>query len=100
MNMLGNIQMQIKCNGELGTPISTSNLGIKQGGLLSPIKFGSFMEQLHDLVALKLPGIGPEIGKFNIPLLMYADDVTALVLSPRDMTQLIEYIELFANYLA
>jgi len=97
VNMLDNIQMQIKCNGELGKTISTSNWGIKQGGLLSPLKFGSFMEQLHDLVALKLPGIGPEIGKFNIPLLMYADDVTALVTSPRDMTQLIEYIELFCK---
>ena len=32
INMLEDIQMQIKCNGSLGRPITTSNLGIKQGG--------------------------------------------------------------------
>jgi hypothetical protein len=40
VDMLQDIQMQVKCDGELGPPIQTSNLGIKQGGLLSPLKFG------------------------------------------------------------
>jgi len=97
INMLEDIQMQIKCNGSLGKPITTSKLGIKQGGLLSPVKFGSFMEQLHDLIMLKLPGIGQEIADLTVPILMYADDVTALVTSPEDMASLIHVIELFCR---
>jgi len=96
VNMLTGIQMQVKCNGVLGSLISTSNMGIKQGGLLSPLKFGSFMEQLHDLISLKLPGIGPQLGTLLVPLLMYADDVTGLVSSPHDMT-LIKHIEVFCK---
>jgi hypothetical protein len=95
--MLDNIQMQIKLNGQLGDPIQTSNRGIKQGGLLSPLKFGSFMEQLHDLIALKLPGMGLKIGTLIVPLLMYADDVTALCTSPEHMNHLIEHIQLFCR---
>jgi len=70
------IQMQVQCGGELGPPIRTSNLGIKQGGLLSPLKLGAFMEQLHDLISLRPPGIGPKLGILLVSLLMYADDVT------------------------
>jgi hypothetical protein len=97
INMLNDIQMQIKLNGQLGDPIQTSDRGIKQGGMLSPLKFGSFMEQLHDLISLKLPGMGPKIGNLLVPLLMYADDVTALVTSPEHMNRLIEHIQLFCK---
>jgi hypothetical protein len=97
VNMLTDIQMQIKINGQLGDPIQTSSRGIKQGGLLSPLKFGSFMEQLHDLIALKLPGMGPKIGSLLVPMLMYADDVTTLVTSPDHMDRLIEHIQLFCR---
>ena len=97
VKMLEDIQMQIKCNGQLGTPFRTSNLGIKQGGLLSPLKFGSFMEQLHDLVKSNIPGIGPILGKYVVPLLMYADDVTGLTHNPKDMAALIKNIELFCT---
>ena len=97
INMLEDIQMQVKCDGSLGKPIKTSKLGIKQGGLLSPVKFGSFMEQLLDLIMLKLPGMGPKIADLIVPILMYADDVTALVTSPDDMAALIHIIELFCR---
>lgn len=97
VNMLANIQMQIKCNRELGSPIHTSNRGIKQGGLLSPLKFGSFMEQLHELIRLKLPGMGPTINRLLVPILMYADDVTALATSPEHMQRLIDHIEIFCK---
>ncbi len=97
VNMLTDIQMQIKINGQLGEPFQTSSRGIKQGGLLSPLKFGSFMEQFHDLIALKLPGMGPKIGCLLVPMLMYADDVTALVTSPEHMNRLIEHIQLFCR---
>jgi len=97
VKMLEDIQMQVKCHGKLGASIHTSNLGIKQGGLLSPIKFGSFMEQLHDLIKLKLPGMGPEIEGMIVPILMYADDVTAFATSPQDMSLLIKIIELFCH---
>ncbi len=55
------------------------------------------MEQLHDLIALKLPGMGPKIGTLIVPLLMYAYDVTALCTSPEHMNHLIEHIQLFCR---
>ena len=97
VDMLTSIQMQIKINGELGEPINTSDRGIKQGGLLSPLKFGSFMEQLHELIALNLPGMGPAISRLIVPLLMYADDVTALATSPQQMQHLIKHIGIFCK---
>ena len=97
VNMLDNIQMQVKCNGDLGLPFQTSKLGIKQGGILSPLKFGSFMEQLHELISMKLPGIGCKIGRLLVPILLYADDVTGLVTCPKDMARLIKHVELFCK---
>lgn len=64
---------------------------------MSPIKFGSFMEQLHDLIKLKLPGMGPKIEGLIVPILMYADDVTAFATSSEDMANLIKIIELFCR---
>ncbi len=74
------------------TPIITT-----QGGLLSPLTFGSFMEQLHDLIKLKIPGVGTKIGRMIVPLLMYTDDVTGLVHSPEEMKILITNITLFCT---
>ena len=70
VNMPEHVQIQIKCNGELVTSTSTSNLGRKQGGLLNPLKSGSFKKQLHDLVAMKLPSMGPDIGRLITPQLI------------------------------
>jgi hypothetical protein len=55
------------------------------------------MEQLHDLIALKLPVMGSMIENMAVPLLMYSDDVTALVSSPEQMSVLIHHIELFCR---
>ncbi len=55
------------------------------------------MEQLHDMIALFFPGMVPKIGNLIAPMLMYADDVTALCTSPEHANHLIEHIQLFCR---
>jgi hypothetical protein len=45
---------------------------------LRPLLFGLFIEQLHELITMQLPGVGPVIGDIRVPDIFYADDVKLL----------------------
>jgi hypothetical protein len=60
--------------------------------------FGLFIEQLHELIELKLPGAGPVVGTMRVPALLYADDVKLLtVASPQELQQLLDVLFLFCR---
>jgi hypothetical protein len=65
---------------------------------LSPLLFGIFVELLHELIRLKVPGAGPIVGNLNVPELMYADDVILVTLDdPGQAQELLNCLSLFAT---
>ena len=67
--------MRVKWNGSLFGTFSASN-GVKQGGVLSPLLFTIYLDQL--ILALKESGIGCHLNGMFVGALIYADDVTLL----------------------
>ena len=91
------IQMVVCLNGEQGEPFDTYQ-GTKQGSELSPLLFGMFIEQLHELIKEKVPGAGPKFGKVNVPDITYADDVNLVVVDDaKQMQDLLNVLQLFCD---
>ena len=80
-------------NGELSQPISMLN-GVKQGGVLSPILFCIYMDEL--LTRLKNTGVGCYMGHHYLGSLGYADDLKLLCPSITGLQTLIDTCQKFA----
>jgi hypothetical protein len=91
-----NSDLQVQVQGKCGTSFSTYR-GTKQGGRLSPLCFGMFIEQLHELIVRQVPGAGPVVENMRVPDLMYADDVKLIALSPEQLQQLLDVLDLFCT---
>ena len=73
-----NIHVQIKWNSIISEKYGIAN-GVKQGGLLSPIIFSIYMDNL--IKRLKDSNIGCKIGNNYVGVFCYADDLTLLHVS-------------------
>ena len=71
--MYTNQYMNIKWNCSMSKYFSTSN-GVKQGGVLSPILFGTYIDELLSL--LRNSGYGCKVGHLYCGAIGYADDVS------------------------
>ena len=69
------VQLVVEVDGQQSAPIDTS-VGTKQGSKLSPLLFGWFIEQLHELIEMLEPELGMLINGMNVPDIDYADDIT------------------------
>ena len=87
---------QVAVNGELGEVFPTAS-GTKQGSELSPLLFGLFIELLHYLIRLKLPGAGPVLSGLRVPDVLYADDVALLSSDPQEAQQLLDVLDVFCK---
>ena len=67
--------MRVKWNEFLSGSFSASN-GVKQGGVLSPLLFTVYLDQL--ILALKELRIGCHLNDITVGAFIYADDVTLL----------------------
>lgn len=90
------VVLQVVVNGKTGTAFDTY-LGTRQGSELSPLLFGLFIEMLHELISLQLPGAGPMVDALTVPDLLYADDVVLLANSPGAAQQLLDCLALFCR---
>jgi hypothetical protein len=72
-----NQNVEISWNGVLSDPIYPTN-GVKQGGVLSPILFCIYLDELLQL--LSQSGYGCKIGRSYFGVFSYADDI--ILLSP------------------
>ena len=94
LNMYLSQKIQVKWNGQLSEPFSVSN-GVRQGGILSPLFFSIYMDDL--LLELKESGIGCHIGNHYFGVLGYADDIVLLCPSKEGLRKLITICERYAK---
>ena len=87
-------QVRIKWNGSCSQFFSTDN-GIKQGGVISPILFTIYMDVL--LNRLKSEGIGCHIGQEYYGSLGYADDLSLLCPSLKGLQQMLDICSEFGK---
>jgi hypothetical protein len=58
------VTQRVVVNGVVGEPFDT-HVGTKQGSELSPLLFEVFIDMLHELIRLQVPGAGPILGSIR-----------------------------------
>ena len=71
-------QMNIRWGNTVSSSFHVTN-GVKQGGIISPVLFNVYMDDLS--TSLNNSGIGGHIGEKTINHLCYADDICLIALS-------------------
>ena len=91
------VQQQVCIDGQVGKLFDTY-LGTKQGSELSPLLFGMFIDILHELIRMQVPGAGPVLGNLRVPDITYADDVTLIALDdPQQAQDLLDCLSVFCS---
>jgi hypothetical protein len=87
-----------QCKSAILTPFGltdwfTSDLGTRQGAVLSPLLFSLLVNPLADL--LKSQGFGVHLGDIHIACLLYADDLVLIADSEAQLRDMLETATLF-----
>ena len=69
--------------------------GVKQGGVISPILFCIYIDDL--LIKLSLAGVGCYVGLNFVGALAYADDIVLLAPTPTAMRKLLAICDSYAS---
>ena len=94
LNMYTNQKLQVKWNNLLSSKFNVTN-GVRQGGVLSPLLFSVYVDEL--LEKLKKSGVGCHIGHIFVGALGYADDLILLCPSVYGLKKMIKICEDYAN---
>ena len=86
--------VRVKWNDYISNEFSVSN-GVKQGGVLSPILFSVYIDEL--LKRLKESEYGCYIGNTYFGALSYADDVTLLCPTKSGINRMLKIIDNFSK---
>ena len=86
--------MFVRWGATTSTQFTVSN-GVKQGGIISPILFNVYMDDLS--IALNSSGIGGYLGAAFLNHLCYADDLCLISLSSNGMQQLLNICQNYAT---
>ena len=87
-------KMHIRWGNTVTSSFLVSN-GVKQGGIISPILFNVYMDQLSE--KLNASNIGGNIGGKLVNHLCYADDICLISLSFVGMQQLLSICDIYAK---
>ena len=94
MNMYVNQRLQIRWNSLISEKFSIAN-GVKQGGVLSPILFSIYMDNL--IKRLRNSNIGCKIANQYAGIFSYADDIALICPSITGLKQMLLQCELYAD---
>ena len=99
---------RVSCEGEEG-PAIHSTRGTKQGSHLSPLLFGWFIEQLHDLLLKRVRAgihnlrndaliqLGTGSNSMTVADILYADDCALISSIPALMQDMLDYLSRFCD---
>jgi hypothetical protein len=99
---------QVRCEGVTG-PALTSTRGTKQGSHLSPLLFGWFIEQLHDILVAHvrttiksinedtLIQLGEGPNALIVAYILYADDCILISSDPGLMQEMLRWLDRFCD---
>ena len=82
-----NQRLHVKWSDSKSESFRSSN-GIKQGGVLSPLLFCLYLDELSE--NLSRLNVGPAVGERRLNHFMYADDIALLAISVRGLQKLID----------
>ena len=90
--------LQTKVGQQLGEPFASTR-GVKQGDPLSPLLFGLFLDRLERWLAEHCPDCGvPVAGMAEaLRILLFADDIALLAMSPEHLQRLIYAVRAFCQ---
>ena len=94
LNMYTQQKLQVKWDNILTQQFDVTN-GVRQGGVLSPLLFSVYVDDL--LEKLKNNGIGCHIGHHFVGALGYADDIILLCPTAYGLMKMIKICEDYAN---
>ena len=94
LNSYINQKLNVRWNATLSEKFSVSN-GVRQGGILSPLLFGIYIDEL--LLRLKKSGIGCRMGIHYVGALGFADDITLICPTVYGLKLMINICEQFAE---
>ena len=92
--MCGNHSIRISWAGLFSNYFNALN-GVKQGGVISPLLFCIYIDDL--LIKLSLSGVGCFIGFNFVGALAYADDIVLIAPSPSAMRTLLSICDIYAK---
>ena len=94
LNMYTKQKLQVKWNNNLSCTFDVTN-GVRQGGVLSPLLFSVYVDEL--LEKLRKKGIGCSIDHIFTGALGYADDIILICPSVTAMKEMLKICEDYAN---
>ena len=78
-----------------GTIISNISEGVKQGGILSPLLYNLYVNDL--LVELENSSLGARLGNIYTGAPMYADDLALIATSPEELQGMLDVVQEYAQ---